>query len=138
MSRATDPQVSFADREFLKQSPSQTHRPDRWGPRSPGPRHLPLIPRGEPPQTATPPEAPARRDRGPKLIRGLGTRIDQPVPAAVQHLERAMILYALQKCGGRMGDTAEMLGLSRKGLYLRCVRYGLEPPEAAADAVSVA
>lgn len=58
-------------------------------------------------------------------------RIDQPVPAAVQHLERAMIQYALRASGGRMEDTASMLGLSRKGLYLKRRRYGLEPPEGA-------
>jgi len=61
-------------------------------------------------------------------------RIDQPVPAAVQHLERAMIQFALRASGGRMDETAAMLGLSRKGLYLKRLRYGLEPPEAAADA----
>ena len=52
-------------------------------------------------------------------------RIDQPVPAAVQHLERAMIQYALRVSGGRMEDTAAMLGLSRKGLYLKRQRLGL-------------
>jgi DNA-binding NtrC family response regulator len=64
-------------------------------------------------------------------------RIDQPVPAAVQHLERAMIQYALRASGGRMEETAAMLGLSRKGLYLKRLRYGLEPPEGA-SAVNVA
>ena len=52
-------------------------------------------------------------------------RLDQPVPAAVQHLERTMIQYALRACGGRMEETAAMLGLSRKGLYLKRLRYGL-------------
>jgi DNA-binding NtrC family response regulator len=57
-------------------------------------------------------------------------RIDQPMPAAVQHLERTMIQHALRASGGAMEDAAAMLGLSRKGLYLKRVRYGLEPPEA--------
>ena len=61
-------------------------------------------------------------------------RIDQPVSAAVQHLERAMIQYALRASGGGMEETAAMLGLSRKGLYLKRLRYGLEPPEGAAAA----
>jgi DNA-binding NtrC family response regulator len=61
----------------------------------------------------------------------LVVRIDQPMAAATQHVERAMIQYALQKCGGRLEDTAALLGLSRKGLYLKRVRYGLEPPDAA-------
>ena len=64
----------------------------------------------------------------------LAVRIDQPMAAAVQHVERALMQYALNKCGGRMEDTAAMLGLSRKGLYLKRVRYGLEPPESAAAA----
>jgi DNA-binding NtrC family response regulator len=61
-------------------------------------------------------------------------RLDQPVPAAVQHLERTMIQYALRACGGKMEETATMLGLSRKGLYLKRLRYGLEPPEGASAA----
>ena len=67
----------------------------------------------------------------------LVVRIDQPLPAAVQHLERAMILHAMRVTGGRMEETAAMLGLSRKGLYLKRVRYGLEPPDGTA-AVEVA
>ena len=57
----------------------------------------------------------------------LVVRLDQPVPAAVQHLERTMIQYAMKICGGRLEETAAMLGLSRKGLYLKRQRYGLEP-----------
>jgi DNA-binding NtrC family response regulator len=56
----------------------------------------------------------------------LVVRIDQPVAAAMQHLERVMIQYALRRCGGRLEETAAMLGLSRKGLYLKRQRYGLE------------
>jgi hypothetical protein len=33
--------------------------------------------------------------------------------------------------GGRIEETAAMLGLSRKGLYLKRIRYGLDPPDAA-------
>ena len=61
----------------------------------------------------------------------LVVRIDQPMAAAVQHLERAMIQHAMRRTGGRMEETAAMLGLSRKGLYLKRVRYGLEPPDTA-------
>ena len=56
-------------------------------------------------------------------------RLDQPMAAATEHLERAMVQYALTACGGRMEETARRLGLSRKGLYLKRVRFGLEPPE---------
>jgi DNA-binding NtrC family response regulator len=56
-------------------------------------------------------------------------RIDQPMPAAVQHLERTMIQHALRTSNGSMEDAAAKLGLSRKGLYLKRVRYRLEPPQ---------
>jgi DNA-binding NtrC family response regulator len=65
-------------------------------------------------------------------------RLDQPVPAAVQHLERTMIQYALKACDGKMEETATMLGLSRKGLYLKRLRYGLEPPDGGASTTEVA
>ena len=39
-----------------------------------------------------------------------------------------MVQYALDQCHGRMEETAAMLGLSRKGLYLKRQRFGLEPP----------
>ena len=58
----------------------------------------------------------------------LVVRLDQPMAAAVQHLERAMVQYALAKCNGHIEETAAMLGLSRKGLYLKRQRFGLEPP----------
>ena len=63
-------------------------------------------------------------------------RLDQPMAAGVAHYERTMILRALKLCGGRLEETAAMLGLSRKGLYLKRLRYGLDaaadnsPPEA--------
>jgi DNA-binding NtrC family response regulator len=66
----------------------------------------------------------------------LVVRIDQPVAAAMQHLERVMIQYALKKCDGRLEDTAAMLGLSRKGLYLKRQRYGLEAPESSTAEVA--
>jgi DNA-binding NtrC family response regulator len=53
-------------------------------------------------------------------------RLDQPLPAATAHLERTMIENALRKCKGRMEETAAMLGLSRKGLYLKRQRLGIE------------
>jgi hydrogenase-4 transcriptional activator len=55
-------------------------------------------------------------------------RMDQPMAAATEHLERAMLQHALKECGGRMEETAARLGLSRKGLYLKRQRLGIEPP----------
>jgi DNA-binding NtrC family response regulator/tetratricopeptide (TPR) repeat protein len=56
-------------------------------------------------------------------------RLDQPMPAAVRHLEQTMVQNAMKKCGGRVEDAAKMLGLSRKGLYLKRQRFGIETPE---------
>ena len=53
------------------------------------------------------------------------TRIDQPLAAAVEHIERAAIQRALSLTDGRLDDAARMLGLSRKGLYLKRQRLGL-------------
>jgi DNA-binding NtrC family response regulator len=48
--------------------------------------------------------------------------------AAVQHVETALIVRALRETGGNMEETAARLGLSRKGLYLKRHRYGIELP----------
>jgi DNA-binding NtrC family response regulator len=53
-------------------------------------------------------------------------RIDQSLAAATEALERAAIERAMQICEGRVEDAAKMLGLSRKGLYLKRQRLGLE------------
>lgn len=53
-------------------------------------------------------------------------RIDQPMAAAVEHLERTMVLHALKACNGRVEETARRLGMSRKGLYLKRQRFGLD------------
>jgi len=61
-------------------------------------------------------------------------RIDQPMPAAVRYLEERMVHNAMKKCSGRVEEAAAMLGLSRKGLYLKRQRFGIEPPPAAVSA----
>jgi DNA-binding NtrC family response regulator/tetratricopeptide (TPR) repeat protein len=55
----------------------------------------------------------------------LVVRLDQPLSAAVQHLERAMLLHALKGSNGRVDAAAKTLGLSRKGLYLKRQRLDL-------------
>ena len=52
--------------------------------------------------------------------------LDQPLEAATEALERALIAHVLRKTGGHLEETARMLGISRKGLYLKRVRYGFE------------
>ena len=54
-------------------------------------------------------------------------RTDQPMAAAVGHVERTMIQNAMRQSGGKVEEAARILGLSRKGLYLKRVRHGLEP-----------
>jgi DNA-binding NtrC family response regulator len=61
-------------------------------------------------------------------------RLDQPMAAAVRYLEQRMVQYAMKKCDGSMEETAAMLGLSRKGLYLKRQRFGIEPPHASVAA----
>ena len=53
------------------------------------------------------------------------TRIDQPLSAAVEHIERAAIQRALSMTDGNLIEAAKMLGLSRKGLYLKRQRLKL-------------
>ena len=55
-------------------------------------------------------------------------RLDQPMAAAVQHVERALMLHAMRRTGANMEQTAALLGLSRKGLYLKRQRYGIGAP----------
>lgn len=40
--------------------------------------------------------------------------------------ERATITEGLSKCQGKVGETAKMLGLPRKALYLRMQKYGID------------
>jgi DNA-binding NtrC family response regulator len=61
----------------------------------------------------------------------LVVRMDQPLAAVFRHVEQAMIPHALNQCGGRMEEAAALLGLSRKGLYLKRLRLGLELPQPA-------
>jgi DNA-binding NtrC family response regulator len=52
-------------------------------------------------------------------------RIDQPLTAATQHVEQTMIKAAMAKAKS-VDEAAKLLGLSRKGLYLKRLRFGLE------------
>ena len=45
-------------------------------------------------------------------------RLDQPLGLAVAELERQFIERALHASSGRVADAAQLLGLSRKGLFL--------------------
>ncbi|MGE3842055.1 MAG: sigma 54-interacting transcriptional regulator, partial [Vicinamibacterales bacterium] len=51
--------------------------------------------------------------------------LDQPLDAAIEQLERALITHALGVEGGHMDRVATRLGLSRKGLFLKRRRLGV-------------
>jgi transcriptional regulator with PAS, ATPase and Fis domain len=61
----------------------------------------------------------------PRLFNEVIARIDQPLSAVVEHVERAAIQRALSMTDGRLDEAAKMLGLSRKGLYLKRQRLKL-------------
>jgi DNA-binding NtrC family response regulator len=54
--------------------------------------------------------------------------LDQSLPAAVQALEESMIRHALRRARGRVEEAARLLGISRKGLFLKRRRWGLAQP----------
>jgi len=51
--------------------------------------------------------------------------LDQPLPAAVEQLEQLMIRRALERSRGRVEEASRLLGISRKGLFLKRRRWGL-------------
>jgi transcriptional regulator with PAS, ATPase and Fis domain len=53
-------------------------------------------------------------------------RLDQPLAEATEQLERAAIQRALTASNGNNDQAAKILGLSRKGLYLKRQRLGLK------------
>ncbi len=53
-------------------------------------------------------------------------RVDQPLAAAVEHVERAFIRRAMALSNAKVEDAARILGLSRKGLYLKRQRLKLD------------
>jgi hydrogenase-4 transcriptional activator len=52
-------------------------------------------------------------------------KLDQPLPAAVDELEQKLVRHALEKSNGRVEEAARLLGISRKGLFLKRRRWGL-------------
>jgi DNA-binding NtrC family response regulator len=60
-------------------------------------------------------------------IAGFHLDPDEPMPDAVERLERLMVERALKKAGGRVEEAAKLLGISRKGLFLKRRRWGMAP-----------
>jgi DNA-binding NtrC family response regulator len=56
----------------------------------------------------------------------LRVSFDRSLPDAVEQLERTMVQAALDRSRGRVDDAAKLLGISRKGLFLKRRRWGLK------------
>jgi DNA-binding NtrC family response regulator len=58
--------------------------------------------------------------------KNLGPRRRQNLATAVEKLEREMIHGALERSSGNISETARVLGLTRRGLYLKLRRLGID------------
>jgi DNA-binding NtrC family response regulator len=56
----------------------------------------------------------------------LGVRLDQPLDQAIDDVERAFIARALAQTGGHVSEAAKILNISRKGLFLKRKKLGLD------------
>ena len=87
----------------------------------------------EPDSTITPallsPEVQASR-RTVRVLPGeepeIRVRLDQPLGDAVDAIERVMIIRALERARGNYENAARLLGISRKGLFLKRRRWGMQ------------
>ncbi|HET7221330.1 MAG TPA: sigma-54 dependent transcriptional regulator [Vicinamibacterales bacterium] len=52
-------------------------------------------------------------------------KLDQPLPDAVDALEQRLVRRALERTNGRVEEAARLLGISRKGLFLKRRRWGI-------------
>jgi hydrogenase-4 transcriptional activator len=57
---------------------------------------------------------------------GRRPHVQTTLPAAVDQLERDMIQTALDRSSGNISETARQLGLTRRGLYLKLRRHGMD------------
>ncbi len=64
----------------------------------------------------------------PAVPHEIAVLLDQPMESAIETLERAMIQHALRKTNGHLEEAARQLGVSRKGLYLKRLRFGFDSP----------
>lgn len=66
------------------------------------------------------PDAPAAPQPEPASVT---LNLDQQLHGAVEALERAMIEHAIARADGRIEEAARLLGISRKGLFLKRRRW---------------
>jgi DNA-binding NtrC family response regulator/tetratricopeptide (TPR) repeat protein len=67
------------------------------------------------------------------MPRAGAARLPATLALAVEQLERDLIQAALDRSGGNISETARTLGLTRRGLYLKLRRLGLESESSGAD-----
>ena len=91
-----------------------------------------IVAMAEPDATITPahlsPEIQASRRTIPAAsaaVAEVRLALDQPLPAAVHTLEEVMVRRALERAQGRVEEASRILGISRKGLFLKRRRLGL-------------
>jgi DNA-binding NtrC family response regulator/tetratricopeptide (TPR) repeat protein len=69
-------------------------------------------------------DAPRRSTQSAQIT----VQLDQSMPAAIAQLEGLMVRHALNQANGQATKAARLLGLSRKGLYLKRQRLGVVEP----------
>ncbi len=92
-----------------------------------------IVAMADPDSTVTPallsPEIQASR-RTVRVLPGdepeIRVRLDQPLNDAVDAIERVMVTRALQRAHGNYENAAKLLGISRKGLFLKRRRWGMQ------------
>jgi hydrogenase-4 transcriptional activator len=62
----------------------------------------------------------------PVAVDEITVRVDQPLPDALAAIERHMVRRALERADGRFEEAARLLGISRKGLFLKRRRWGVQ------------
>ena len=69
-----------------------------------------------------------RTDARGSCSRRRASRAAQPgnLAAAVEEVERELITATLERTRGNISETARVLGLTRRGLYLKMRRLGLD------------
>ena len=93
----------------------------------------PISGSADPDSTITPallsPEIQASR-RTVRVLPGdepeIRVRLDQPLNDAVDAIERVMVMRALDRARGNYENAAKLLGISRKGLFLKRRRWGMQ------------
>jgi DNA-binding NtrC family response regulator len=72
--------------------------------------------------------APVQPDGGPSTSILTSSPVLQPgnLAAAIESVERQLITTTLERTRGNISETARTLGLTRRGLYLKMARLGLD------------